>query len=74
MFYVLHLTIWNLIIVSKSNLEWTGLLTFKLERPLLEKLKSKDLDRVFGMLLFFGSIKMCGFVHVRKKFILQLQS
>ena len=74
MFYVLHLAIWDLTIGSENNLKWTCLLTFKLERPLMEKLKSKHLDGLFGMLLFFGILKRCGFVHVRKNFILQLQS
>ena len=39
MFYAVHLMIWNLIIVSKSNLEWKCLLVFNLEKPLMEKLK-----------------------------------
>ena len=52
MFYVLHLTIWNLIRVSKNILQWSCFPTFKWERP-MEKLKYNHLDGVFEMLLFY---------------------
>ena len=44
------------------------------KRPLMERLKFKHLDGVFGMILFFGILKISGFVYVRMNFILQLQS
>ena len=40
----------------------------------MEKLKLKQLHGVFGMLLFFGILKICGFVYVRINCTLQLQS
>ena len=57
MFYVLHVTISNLIIVSKINfyVRVTDFFVlslannFKLERPLAEKLEFKQLDGVFEM-------------------------
>ena len=57
MFYVLHVTYLNLIIVSKINfyVPVTDFFVlslgnnFKLERPLAEKLKFKQLDGVFEM-------------------------
>ena len=57
MFYVLHVTISNLIIVSKINfyVPVTDFFVlslannFKLERPLAEKLEFKQLDGVFEM-------------------------
>ena len=38
---------------------------FKLERPSMEKLKFKHLNRVFGMLRFFEVLKICGFAFVK---------
>ena len=38
----------------------------KFERPSTEKLKLKHLYQVFKMPLFFGILKICGFVFVRK--------
>ena len=72
-FYVLHLMTENLIAVSKNNLQWSCWLTFKLERSLMDKLKHKRLNGVFGMVSFFGILKICGFVYLRN-FLLQLQS
>ena len=63
MFYALHFSILNLIIVSdKVNLQLSCLQFFptlsckqlKLERPSMEKLKFKQLDGLFEMLRFFG--------------------
>ena len=55
-------TIWNQIIVSKNSLQWSCLPNLKLERPLEGNLKFKCLDQVWGMLLYFGILKICGFV------------
>ena len=77
-FYVLHLTIWNFIIVNlngaKNNLQWSCFSTFKWERPLMEKLKFKHLDGMAGMLLFFGILKVRSFVYVRMNFILKIMA
>ena len=80
--YVLHLIILNLIIVLKIvyNGSVYQLFTtlpckqFNCERPSMEKQKFKHLDGVFGMPCFFGNLKICGFVFMRKNLILQLQS
>ena len=58
----------NLIIVSKNDLHWNCLPIFRVERPLTEKLKFRHLDVVFGMLFFFGILKVHGFVYVRINF------
>lgn len=57
--FVLHLTILNLTVVSKINLKWpvyqvfstSSFKQFKLERPEMEKLKSKHFDGVFEIFL-----------------------
>lgn len=57
--FVLHLMILNLTVVSKINLKWpvyqvfstSSFKQFKLERPEMEKLKSKHLDGVFEIFL-----------------------
>ena len=64
-FYVLCLMVWNLIIVFKSNLQWSCLPAcsfstrpqlLEVKKPSMEKLKFK-LDGVFGMFLFFRIMK-----------------
>ena len=54
MFYTLHLTILNLVIVPKINLELPAFSytpeQIELERPSTEELKFKHLDGMFGML------------------------
>ena len=57
--------LWNLVVVSKNNLQWSGLPTFsssslliiKVEKTLDKKTKFKYLSGVFGMFLFFGILQ-----------------
>ena len=69
-YYSLYLTILNLIIISKINLQWSCLPAFsyppckqfKLKRTYMKKLNFKHHDGVSRMFWFFGISKICGFV------------
>ena len=67
-YFVLHLTIWTLIIISQYNLQWSFLPFFKWGKPLKEKLNFKHLDGTFGMLLLLGFLKIPGFCLCENEF------
>ena len=80
-FMSFRLTILNLTVLSKINLQWLYWLfsifsckTFKSERPWMNKLTFKHLNKVFGIFWFFGILKIPGFVFVKINLIVYLQS